>query len=120
MGADGADKEHKMSILQGIRLYPKAIGFAAGIAMACAMEGYQICLIGNYYAFPPFNEKYGELQPDGTYQVPARWQSGLSNLAQCGQIIGLLSEWIWVWPCAEGSRLDIDCSHWMGRRAFRL
>jgi SP family general alpha glucoside:H+ symporter-like MFS transporter len=81
-----------MSIIQGVRLYPKAIGFAAGIAMACAMEGYQICLIGNYYAFPPFNQKYGELQPDGTYQVPARWQSGLSNLAQCGQIIGLLRE----------------------------
>ena len=79
-----------MSLLQGIRLYPKAILWAALIAMCCAMEGYDIALIGNFYAFPPFNEKYGELQSDGSYEVPAQWQAGISNGAQCGQIIGLL------------------------------
>ena len=79
-----------MSLLQGIRLYPKAIGWAAVISVCCVMEGYDIALLGNFYAFPPFNRKYGELQANGTYQVPARWQSGLSNGAQCGQIIGLL------------------------------
>lgn len=31
--------------------------------------------------FPQFNEKFGELGPDGTYQVPARWQAGLSNVS---------------------------------------
>lgn len=31
-------------------------------------------------AFPKFNEKYGKLLEDGTYQVPAPWQSGLSNV----------------------------------------
>jgi hypothetical protein len=81
-----------MTLLEGIKLYPKAIGWAALIAMCCAMEGYDIALIGNFYAFPPFNEKYGDLQPDGSYQVPARWQAGLANGAQCGQIIGLLSK----------------------------
>ena len=29
--------------------------------------------------FPPFNRKYGVLTDDGTYQIPARWQAGLSN-----------------------------------------
>jgi len=87
------EKEHKMTLLEGVRLYPKAIAWAALIAMCCAMEGYDIALIGNFYAFPPFNEKYGDLQPDGSYQVPARWQAGLANGAQCGQIIGLLSKW---------------------------
>ena len=43
-------------------------------------------------AFDTFNRKYGELQADGSYQVPARWQSGLSNGVQCGEIIGLFSE----------------------------
>lgn len=86
-----ADKEHKMGLWQGIRLYPKAIMWAGLISLCCAMEGYDIALIGNFYAFPPFNRKYGELQPDGSYQVPARWQAGISNGAQCGQIIGLLS-----------------------------
>ena len=79
-----------MSLLQGIKLYPKAIGWAALISMCCAMEGYDIALIGNLYAFPPFNRKYGEAQPNGTYEVPAQWQAGLSNGAQVGQIIGLL------------------------------
>lgn len=51
--------------------------------------GYDQSLIGNFYAFPPFNRKYGELTADGTYQVPARWQAGVSNGAQCGEIIGL-------------------------------
>ena len=32
--------------------------------------------------FPQFNEKFGELGPDGTYQVPARWQAGLSNVSR--------------------------------------
>lgn len=84
------DKEHNMSLWEGIKLYPKAIFWAAVISACCAMEGYDIALIGNFYAFPPFNRKYGELQPDGSYQVPAQWQAGLSNGAQCGQIIGLL------------------------------
>lgn len=86
------DKEHKMTLLQGVRLYPKAIFWAVAIAMCCVMEGYDIALIGNFYAFPPFNRKYGELQLDGSYQVPARWQAGISNGAQCGQIVGLLRE----------------------------
>ncbi|KAI8941463.1 hypothetical protein NX059_002682 [Plenodomus lindquistii] len=87
------DKEHKMTLWQG-KLYPKAIGWAALIAMCCAMEGYDIALISNFYAFLTFNRKYGELQPNGDYQVPARWQAGISNGAQCGQIIGgLLTGW---------------------------
>jgi hypothetical protein len=32
-------------------------------------------------AFPVFNQKYGQQLPDGTYQVPAPWQSGLSNVS---------------------------------------
>ncbi|KAH7070680.1 trehalose transporter [Paraphoma chrysanthemicola] len=88
--ASATDKEHSMTLWQGIKLYPKAIGWAALISMCCAMEGYDIALIGNFYAFPPFNRKYGELQENGTYEVPARWQAGISNGAQCGQILGLL------------------------------
>ena len=53
------------------------------------MEGYDVCLLSNFYAFPVFNKKYGEQLPDGTYQVPARWQAGLSNGANVGEIIGL-------------------------------
>lgn len=52
-------------------------------------EGYDVCLVNNFYGFAPFNKKYGVLTSDGSYQIPARWQSGLSNGAACGEIIGL-------------------------------
>ena len=88
--ASATDKERKMSLLQGIKLYPKAIGWAAVISTCCIMEGFSIALIGNFYAFAPFNRKYGTLQDDGSYQVSAMWQAAISNGAQVGQILGLL------------------------------
>lgn len=52
--------------------------------------GYQTCLLSNFYAFPEFNKKFGEQLDDGTYQVPAPWQAGLSNGVYVGEIIGLM------------------------------
>ncbi|WVO12529.1 hypothetical protein L204_100129 [Cryptococcus depauperatus] len=82
-------KEHNMSLLEGLRLYPKAVAWSVLISSCCAMEGYDISLLGNFYAFPPFNKKFGVQISENNYQVPARWQTGLSNGAQCGQILGL-------------------------------
>ncbi|OAA37142.1 Sugar/inositol transporter [Beauveria brongniartii RCEF 3172] len=86
-----AEKERKMTLLQGLRLYPKAVAWSVLISTCIVMEGYDITLVNNFYAFPQFNKKYGELTDPvkGTYEVPARWQAGLSNGAQVGEIIGL-------------------------------
>jgi MFS transporter, SP family, general alpha glucoside:H+ symporter len=84
------DKEHSMSLLQGIRLYPKAIAWSMLISLCIAMEGFDLCLLNTFYAMTPFRTQFGEQLDDGTYQVPARWQSGLSNGTQCGQILGLI------------------------------
>ncbi|KAJ2901955.1 Maltose permease MAL61 [Zalerion maritima] len=84
------DREHSMTLLEGIKLYPKAIGWSVLISTCIVMEGYDVCLINNLYAFPKFNEKYGEQLSDGTYQIPAAWQAGLSNGANVGELIGLL------------------------------
>ncbi|KAK3669586.1 hypothetical protein LTR78_010524 [Recurvomyces mirabilis] len=84
------EKEHNMTLLQGIRLYPKAIAWSILISTCIAMEGYDVALINNFYAFPQFNQKYGVYDPvKDTWQVPARWQAGLSNGANVGEIIGL-------------------------------
>ena len=84
------DKEHKMTLLQGIRLYPKAIAWSMLISTCIVMEGYDVCLLSNFYGFPQFNKKYGKYVPsDDSYQVPAPWQAGLSNGANVGEIIGL-------------------------------
>lgn len=84
------DKEHKMTLMQGVRLYPKAIFWSVLISSTIIMEGYDVCLINNFYGFPQFNRKYGEQLPSGEWQIPARWQSGLSNGANVGELIGLL------------------------------
>lgn len=43
-----ADKEHNMTLWQGCKLYPKAILWSVLISSCCAMEGYDISLVGNF------------------------------------------------------------------------
>ncbi|KAF7592110.1 hypothetical protein BBP40_000658 [Aspergillus hancockii] len=74
------DKEQQMTLLQGIKLYPKAVAWSVFISTCIVMEGDDISLVNNFYAFDQFNRKYGELTSDGKYEVPARWQAGLSNV----------------------------------------
>lgn len=88
-------KEHNMTLMQGIKLYPKAVGWSVLISTCIVMEGFDVSLVNNFYAFAQWNRKYGELTADGTYQVSAAWQSGLSNGANVGSIIGLiLNGWL--------------------------
>ena len=65
------EKEQKMSLMQGIRLYPKAVAWSVLISTCIAMEGYDISLVNNFYGFPQFNRKYGTQLADGSYQVSA-------------------------------------------------
>ncbi|EQK98556.1 maltose permease [Ophiocordyceps sinensis CO18] len=84
-----ASKEQSMTLLQGLKLYPKAVAWSLLISTCIVMEGYDISLVNNFYAFPQFKRKYGVQLPDGSHEVPAPWQAGLSNGAQVGEIIGL-------------------------------
>lgn len=86
---DATQKEHNMSFMQAIKLYPKAVGWSILLSTAIVMEGYDVVLLSSFYALPQFNKKYGELLPSGEYTVPAPWKSGLSNGALCGEILGL-------------------------------
>lgn len=93
-----SDKERKMTLWQGIKLYPKAIGWSILISTCIVMEGYDVCLLNNFFGFPQFKQKYGEQLPDGTWEIPAPWQAGLSNGVIVGEIIGLfLNGWISEW-----------------------
>jgi SP family general alpha glucoside:H+ symporter-like MFS transporter len=83
------DAEHAMTLREAIKKYPKAIGWSILLSSAIAMEGFDIVLIAAFFAFPAFTKKYGVLQGDGTYEVPAPWQAGLSNGARVGEILGL-------------------------------
>jgi SP family general alpha glucoside:H+ symporter-like MFS transporter len=86
---EATQKEHQMSLLQAIKLYPKAIGWSVILSCAIIMEGYDVVLMGSFYAFPEFQRRYGMLQSDGTYGLSAPWQAGLSNGVNVGEILGL-------------------------------
>lgn len=45
------DKEQNMTLLQGIKLYPKAIAWSMLISTCIIMEGYDVCLINNFCEF---------------------------------------------------------------------
>jgi SP family general alpha glucoside:H+ symporter-like MFS transporter len=84
-------KEQQMSLLAAIKLYPKAIGWSVLLSSTLIMEGYDLALLGSLYASPVFNQKFGDLNPEtGEWAVSAAWQSGLSNGARAGEIIGLI------------------------------
>ena len=90
-----SDKERKMTLMQGIKLYPKAIGWSVLISTCIVMEGYDVCLLNNFFGFPQFKRKYGEQLSNGSWEIPAPWQAGLSNGVIVGEIIGLfLNGWI--------------------------
>lgn len=42
------EKESKMTLLQGIKLYPKAIAWSVLISTTIVMEGYDVALINNF------------------------------------------------------------------------
>ncbi|KAJ5757354.1 uncharacterized protein N7511_006048 [Penicillium nucicola] len=89
-GQHAAQKEHSMTLWQALKLYPKAVGWSVLLSSTLIMEGYDLALLSSMYASPAFNKKFGELTASGKWAVPASWQSGLSNGARCGEIIGLL------------------------------
>ncbi|KAL3446900.1 general substrate transporter [Aspergillus insuetus] len=92
-GARAATRaEQKMSLLSGIQLYPKAIAWSAVISLTIIMEGYDTTLLVSFYTLPVFRQKYGSPHPSqpGDFEIPSRWQSGLTSAAVVGQILGLL------------------------------
>jgi SP family general alpha glucoside:H+ symporter-like MFS transporter len=85
-----SESEQNMTLKQGLRLYPKAVAWSVLLSAAIIMEGFDKVLIANLFAVPAFKQKYGDLLPDGTYQLTAAWQAGLTNGAYVGECLGLL------------------------------
>ncbi|KXH62934.1 sugar porter family MFS transporter [Colletotrichum nymphaeae SA-01] len=89
--AQAASAEHKMSLLEAIRTYPKAIGWSVLLSSTLIMEGYDLALLSNLYSSAVFQRKYGTfVESQNKYVISAAWQSGLSNGARAGEIFGLV------------------------------
>jgi MFS family permease len=63
--------------------------------------GYDVSLIGSFFAYPSFAKKYGNYYPDvdgGTYTLTAPWQSGVGNASGVGAFFGvMLNGWLVDW-----------------------
>ena len=83
------DLEHRMGLIESARLYPKAIFFSMVMSLAIIQEGYDTALLGNFFAQPAFQLRFGKLANNGTHQIPPPWAAGLQNGAAVGEILGL-------------------------------
>ncbi|KAK3074871.1 hypothetical protein LTR53_002325 [Teratosphaeriaceae sp. CCFEE 6253] len=88
--AKAAASEKSMTLREGLKLYPKAVMWSVLISTCIIMEGFDIVLINSLYGLPAFQRRFGTPAGDGSYQISAAWQSGLSNGALVGEIIGLM------------------------------
>lgn len=82
--------ERSLTLWQAMCKYKKAVFWAVVISNTVIMEGYDTSLISSLFAFPAFKENLGNLNTNGTYEIPAPWQSGVANAASCGQFFGLI------------------------------
>ena len=65
--------EHQMTFLQGLKLYPKSIGWSAFFSLGVIMTAFDPQLLGSLYATPAFQRDFGYLF-EGEYIVSAPWQ----------------------------------------------
>jgi MFS transporter, SP family, general alpha glucoside:H+ symporter len=88
--ARGTQQEHDMTLWHSLKLYPKAVGWSVFLSTAIIMEGFDVVLIANLLAVPAFKRAFGQQLPSGDWEITAPWQSGLTNGAYVGEILGLM------------------------------
>lgn len=75
--------ERDLSLRDTFKLYPRAIMFSFIISLAVIMEGYDTNLMGNFYPYPSFKNRFGdEADPEGGMLVSAKWQTIIGNSTQ--------------------------------------
>lgn len=87
--AKATSMEKQMGLFQSLKVYRKGALWSLALSTAIIMEGFDLILLNSLFGFPSFKNKFGFLQPDGTHELTAAWQTGLANGVLCGQILGL-------------------------------
>lgn len=81
------EAEKKMTLTEGFKLYPKAVGWSVALSTCIIMEGYDTILLGNLFGFPAFARKFGNFIPsENKYELTPAWQASLSNGACIGEV----------------------------------
>ena len=95
--AAGTESERQLGFRKSFKLYRKACLWSIFFSTCIIMEGFDLVLINSLYAYPVFENHFGQKMRDGNYALTAAWQSGLSNGSYVGQLAGL---------CASGILAD--------------
>jgi MFS family permease len=76
--------------MQAVRLYPKIVACAFGLALAFLLTGYDTVILGTITAVPYFKHEFGELY-NGAYIIPASWLSIWSAIGPVGSMVGAVN-----------------------------
>lgn len=89
--------ERNMTFPVACRCYSKAIAWSMLVSFTIIVEAYDKSLIGSFYTSPEFRGRFRSAlteEPNASAalnpQVPAAWQTALTNAAVGAEIIGLL------------------------------
>lgn len=88
----GMTTEMRMTFLDCLRRYPKAVGWSLLLISTVIMEAYDKLLITGLFALPAFGRQYGE--PSSTpaaAEISPGWQMALQNASIIAEIVGLLA-----------------------------
>ncbi|KAM0709214.1 hypothetical protein Q7P35_003251 [Cladosporium inversicolor] len=81
------EREHSLSLLEAVKLYPTAVGWSIYFSLGVIMASFDPQLLGNLYATPAFQRDFGYLY-NGEWIISAPWQTGLSMGSPIGQVVG--------------------------------
>jgi MFS transporter, SP family, general alpha glucoside:H+ symporter len=90
---EAAQAQTTMSLMTALRQYPKAAAWSILFSPTIVMLAYDTILLNSFYAYPSFQKRYGVCRTSAgktKCQIPAKWQSGLSNGSNAGGIFGLI------------------------------
>ncbi|KAH9218411.1 general substrate transporter [Leptodontidium sp. 2 PMI_412] len=76
--------DHKWKIL---KTQTRFALWALWISSGVIMQGFDIVAGGQLAALPAFRQKFGILQPDGSYLIPARYLSAWNSIAPACEVV---------------------------------
>jgi SP family general alpha glucoside:H+ symporter-like MFS transporter len=88
MAKRGTATEHDMGYWEAFVIYRKGALWSMFISLSIIMRAYDIEILGNFYALPAFQKRFGVYYEGSGWQIPAKWQVAMSMGSLVGQILG--------------------------------
>ncbi|RJE20602.1 Maltose permease [Aspergillus sclerotialis] len=84
-----SDEERTQKLWPALKANRKAVAWSVLISLSIVMEGYDVILMNNFFAYPSFQRKFGQdYGGDIGWQVSGPWQTGLSMASTVGTVFG--------------------------------